>query len=71
MLAGFVPQERMFDGLDVRYLFNNFLSEVLKVIPEQLTGLEKMAAKFKRYNPDFTGPDTPQDSIKAVCHVCR
>lgn len=160
--AGFVPQDRMFDGLDVRgekpaeleeelskliqtnvtgniYLFNSFMPQVLKgkvkkvvtissgmgdaefvkdydvsesplysiskaavnmvtakfsalykkdgvlflsicpgmvevghfdqMTPEQLAGLEKMAAKFKRYNPDFTGPDTPPDSIKAVMSV--
>lgn len=37
--------------------------------PEQMQGLGGMLENFKDYAPNFKGPDTPHDSIKAVLKV--
>ncbi|KAF2258793.1 putative short chain dehydrogenase [Lojkania enalia] len=37
--------------------------------PEQMEGLQGMLKRFSVYAPNFKGPDTPYDSIKAVMKV--
>jgi NAD(P)-dependent dehydrogenase (short-subunit alcohol dehydrogenase family) len=37
--------------------------------PAQLEAIGGMLAKFKNYAPGFAGPDTPEDSAKAVISV--
>ncbi|CAO2654859.1 Nn.00g115920.m01.CDS01 [Neocucurbitaria sp. VM-36] len=39
--------------------------------PDQLAALGQMMEKVKDYAPDFKGPDTPEDSVKAVLSVVR
>lgn len=37
--------------------------------PEQKARLDAMLAKFSVYSPDFAGPITPTESVKAVLSV--
>jgi hypothetical protein len=39
------------------------------VTPEKAAIAGAMVAKFATYAPDFKGPDTPQDSVRAVLSV--
>jgi hypothetical protein len=39
------------------------------VTPEKASVAGAMLAKFSSYAPDFKGPDTPPDSVRAVLSV--
>ena len=40
-----------------------------EMTPRQLQGLEYLVSRFKEYEPNFAGPDKPEDSVKSVLSV--
>ncbi|KAH7144322.1 hypothetical protein B0J13DRAFT_525705 [Dactylonectria estremocensis] len=61
-----VKRERIISPLATSFTDN---SDNLAATEEQIKGAQKMIAQFSEYAPHFTGPTTPESSVKSVLSV--